>query len=125
MKKDESLYTPGYVYLMHAVGTDLYKVGLSIHPERRAEKLDYESPHKIVMVHKILVDSMKKVENYFHLLFSDNHIKGEWFRLDEFEVKMFCSLDGHDEAELIIQVCIDHKYHEYRKERYLKNKLSK
>ena len=116
---------PGYVYLMHAVGTDMYKIGLSANPEKRAYKLDYESPHQIVLVHKLLVDRMRPIEDYFHQLFRDNRVKNEWFRLDEFEVNMFCSLYGHNEAELIIQVCIDHKYHEYRKERYLKNKLSK
>lgn len=119
---DRPQYGPGYVYLMHAVGTDMYKVGLSINPEKRAEKLDCESPHRVVLVHKILVDQMKRIEDYFHSLFRDNHVKGEWFRLDEFEVKMFCALDGNNETELIIQVCIDHKYHEYRMARYRASK---
>jgi len=125
MKKHQTLSSPGYVYLMHATGTDMYKIGLSENPIKRAEKLNYESPHEIVLVHKILVESMLAIESYFHNLFLDKRIKNEWFRLNEFDVNMFCSLSGHTEEEIILQVTIENKYHEYKRAQYLSSKNSK
>lgn len=111
---DRPQYGPGYVYLMHAKGTDMYKIGLSANPEKRSYKLNYESPYEIVLIHKILVERMLPVEEYFHRIFDAKRVKNEWFRLDSYDVSMFCNCKGKNEEEIILEVVMEQKFYQNR-----------
>lgn len=105
---------PGFVYLMHATGTDLYKIGLSANPIKRLYKLNGESPYEIKILHTIFVDSMLIAEGYFHRIFGAKRIKNEWFRLDSYDVSVFCKCNGKNEDELILEVAVKQGFYQNR-----------
>lgn len=82
---------PGYVYLMHAVGTEWYKIGFSVNPEQRSEALAAKAPYDVEIVHMVQVSDMRSVESYWHERFASKRVNGEWFTLDDDDIAEFCS----------------------------------
>jgi len=85
----------GYVYLLHAVGSRRYKIGLSKDVAKRVEHLNKQSPFKILLVHAIATSDMDRLECYFHKRFADSRVNGEWFELTESAIAEFMN---HEEA---------------------------
>jgi len=77
--------TPGYVYLVHAVDTNLYKIGLTTRtPEKRLKELNgSQSPYKLELAHYIFVDDVHKIETNLHLHFNSYHHHNEWFKFSD------------------------------------------
>ena len=77
--------TPGYVYLVHALGSNLYKIGLTTRtPEKRLKELNgSQSPYKLELAHYIFVDDVHKIENDLHQHFNSYHHHNEWFKFSE------------------------------------------
>lgn len=77
--------TPGYVYLVHAVDTNLYKIGLTTRtPEKRLKELNgLQSPYQLELSHYILVDDVHKVESELHKYFNSYHHHNEWYNFRE------------------------------------------
>lgn len=97
---------PGYVYLMHAVGTTFYKIGHATNVEKRWYGIDQACPLPIVIVHKILVDVQTEGEAYWHRLFKKRRTKGEWFNLDNEHVELFKSIKGPDASAFGYEVWV-------------------
>ena len=71
----------GYVYLIHAVGTDRYKIGRSINPPVRLETLKKQSPYPLQIVECFWSPDAIADEGYIH---ANKHLSkrrayGEWF----------------------------------------------
>lgn len=82
-----------FVYLLHSVSLNAYKIGRAQNPYRRLKTFKTALPD-ITLRHLIpvLVDSdcEKMLQNYY----SDNHWQGEWYRLSDEEVLEICALNG-------------------------------
>lgn len=81
---------PGYVYLMHGIGTPWYKIGLSVDTRVRLKQLGTRSPFRIKLIHSIKTNDMSETEAYFHRLFNHKRAHGEWFTLDQADIVHFC-----------------------------------
>lgn len=80
---------PGYVYLMHGVGTPWYKIGKSGKPRIRLNQMSALAPFEIKLIHVHQVDDMDAVEQAFHARFAEKRASGEWFVLTEDDIKAF------------------------------------
>lgn len=79
---------PGYVYLMRC--GELYKIGKAENVEVRYKELVGLVPQELVILHRIKTDDSYGVETYWHKRFRKKWVKGEWYRLEREEVKVFC-----------------------------------
>lgn len=79
---------PGFIYLMESGG--LYKIGKAVCVETRYKELVLMTPHELVILHRIKTDDSYGIETYWHKRFGEKRVKGEWFRLDEEDVKVIC-----------------------------------
>lgn len=72
-----------FVYLMKNIGTNKYKIGYSIHPEKRARSLSTPI-NKIIVIYS--VNGGIDEERILHYHFKDMRIAGEWFEFKENEL---------------------------------------
>jgi hypothetical protein len=71
----------GFVYLVHAVNTHLFKIGFSLNPEKRLAELQTGNPHKLQIV-KTWRGSVHS-ERAIHRQFQSTKRAGEWFLLED------------------------------------------
>lgn len=71
---------PGFVYLIHAVGTNRVKIGFSANPEKRLKELQTGSPFELKLLAKW--PGTLDTELSGHRTFADYHCIGEWFELE-------------------------------------------
>ncbi|MBW4480281.1 MAG: GIY-YIG nuclease family protein [Tolypothrix brevis GSE-NOS-MK-07-07A] len=91
----------GYVYLIHAVGTDRYKIGRSVNPPARLETLKKQSPYPLQIIECFWTPDAIADEKYFHNReYLAPHRKfGEWFEVSN-ERDDTLSLSSFDVLEL-------------------------
>ena len=83
----------GYVYLVHCVGTDLYKIGRSkLNYSARLSSLQTGCPYELSMIHAVHCDAYGRLEKLLHQTFKDKRVRGEWFELSDCEKKSVVSL---------------------------------
>jgi T5orf172 domain len=72
----------GYIYLIHAKGTKLYKIGMTNRSiESRLKQLNgMQSPHELILTHSIEVSNVREAEKYFHKLYFNCRYHNEWFK---------------------------------------------
>lgn len=75
----------GFIYVIKA--EDRYKIGRSISKRSRIKTHQTSSPVEISLVFEQQVDDCVNMELELHDLFSDKRVKGEWFALDEKDLK--------------------------------------
>jgi hypothetical protein len=77
----------GEIYIIHAIGTTLFKIGISSNFNRRFKDIAGCSPLPISVVRYGRCDNPHLLEKYFHQLFKDKRFKNEWFHLtkEDFE----------------------------------------
>lgn len=74
-----------YLYLMLDRRNNLVKIGKSIDPVYREITLQSEVPEiELFFYSQILGDNID--ERYFHKIFKEKRVRGEWFSLDENDV---------------------------------------
>lgn len=81
-------YKNGSVYLMKA-DNGVYKIGMSVNPVQRMLSLERTLPYDLELIHTIQSKRMKHLERYFHDLFKESRLKGEWFDLTPEQVEQF------------------------------------
>ena len=88
---DDSAYRnkPGFIYLIHAVETDRYKIGLTTRSvqARLAELNSSQSPYPLELIDWFETDNVTEDEAYFHEKYSDFRVHGEWFKFDQKTLK--------------------------------------
>ena len=77
----------GFVYL--GIQNGVHKIGKSKDPNRRREDITLLGPGPFKLIHEIETDDMKGVEKYWHNRFEKKWIRGEWYKLNSFDVKTF------------------------------------
>lgn len=91
-KTDEALFEKisdfCFVYLMCDRANGLYKIGISQNPDYRESTLQGEKP----TIEKICAKRFPSrkmalaIESSLHRAFAEKRVRGEWFRLDEYDV---------------------------------------
>jgi hypothetical protein len=78
----------GNIYLIHAQGTDRYKIGLTtVTVKKRLKQLNgQQSPFELVVRHSIEVEKVRVAEKYFHDKYKECNAHNEWFKFSEAEV---------------------------------------
>ncbi len=72
----------GYIYLIHAEGTNRYKIGRSVNPIARAADIQKQSPYQLKIISAWTLDAPTD-EAKLHKRYADWRIFGEWFELDQ------------------------------------------
>jgi hypothetical protein len=87
-----------YLYIMKDCSLkDTYKIGVSKNPQARESTLQAEKPTiKIVG----LWENKANYENRWHRFFSQHRMRGEWFKLNKAQVKLFCLYNLKTDEEL-------------------------
>lgn len=73
----------GYLYLIHAAGTDDYKIGVAKDVKKRLAGLQIATPIRLDVVETKRSGRYKKDEAELHHRFRSFHKRGEWFTFDE------------------------------------------
>ena len=91
MNFNDSAYRnkPGFIYLIHAVGTDRYKIGLTTRSveARLAELNSSQSPYPLELIDWFETPNVTEDEAYFHEKYSAHRVHGEWFQFDKRTLK--------------------------------------
>lgn len=72
-----------YVYIVHAVGTSTYKIGISKNPTKRVRDMQTSCPLPLQLISKIRCKDAHAAEESLHALLGKYHVRGEWFTLDD------------------------------------------
>lgn len=94
---------PGYVYVLKG-GDGLYKLGFSTDPSRRHRLINTYTMFDTELIHTIRAPYMGLAEGYLHLVFKAQHVRREWFRLLDEQVKWLCSIGAIAEVGGKIQI---------------------
>jgi len=81
----------GYIYLVHAIGTNLYKIGFAINPAKRIKDLSTASPFALKMLASR--EGSGTMEQQMHRCLKEYRVRGEWFEFtdEDFIVSIFNS----------------------------------
>lgn len=77
--KDIPIGREGWVYLIHATGTNRYKIGRSVNPVARHQTLQNQSPYPLKIVDSFWTLDAIADEAHFHELHKERRVHGEWF----------------------------------------------
>ena len=82
------------MYLLECNG--LYKIGITTRSvTKRIKNLQTGNPYVISLVFYKVCSNYDKMERYFHNLFSDKRLVGEWFALDKKDVEHIMSCNKY------------------------------
>jgi hypothetical protein len=70
----------GYVYLVWAKGTDMYKIGSAGYPEKRLPQLQTGSPVELELIASKAFENHEFEEKRLHLYWRLFRVQGEWFK---------------------------------------------
>ena len=73
----------GYIYLIHAEGTNRYKIGRSVNPITRAADIQKQAPYKLKIVRSAWTLDAPFDEAELHRWYTSWRVFGEWFDLGE------------------------------------------
>jgi hypothetical protein len=76
-------YDFGYIYLLNAVGTSYYKIGKSVHPDKRLKQISPKMPYECELISVIPTFFKTMAEAEYHAHFEKNRVNGEWFEIEE------------------------------------------
>lgn len=88
----KNIYNGGYVYLIHEEGNeDLYKIGVTRSKDinKRLKALQTGNGKKLILKDYFWTDKPFKMEMMFHNKYSLVQEEGEWFALNEDDIKSF------------------------------------
>lgn len=81
---------PGFVYLVKSeVGP--FKIGRSVNPKLRLSSLVTQYPDfgPLRIIHALHTNDCQYAERYFHWVYLNQQVTGEWFNLDYYDVCYF------------------------------------
>lgn len=74
-----------YVYIIHAEGTDWFKIGRSNNPNRRNKEVAAKAPYETKVVVAIPTPESRALELYMHDQYDKFRVRGEWFAVTGYE----------------------------------------
>jgi len=75
----------GFLYLINARGTDLYKIGVSGDFNRRFKDISAASPLPLLVCCSILIRDPQTREDFLHKYYESKYFKNDWFSLDQYQ----------------------------------------
>jgi hypothetical protein len=101
-----------YVYLAKDPHSELYKIGMSKTPSKRAARLGVRLIH-VIPCTRFGSCSARKVERlmheFFHALY--RHVDGEWFQLHGFDVPLICAFSNGEKCVDSLEFILDEIKH--------------
>jgi hypothetical protein len=90
-ESDDDEFETGYVYLaLMKVGREKrYKIGKANLVEQRTRQVGVNLPEDLELVHAISTDDAYGIEAYWHKRFAEKRRGGEWFELNNDDVRKF------------------------------------
>lgn len=79
----------GWVYLVHAEGTNRYKIGRSVNPILRAKDLEKQSPYPLKLLKTFHTPDCVTDEEVLHRKFDCYRVHGEWFELPTEKIPLY------------------------------------
>ncbi len=76
----------GYVYLLKSP-TAFWKIGKTKNPDDRRRTFSVKLPFEVQYAHLIYCHNMHKLEKELHIIFKKKRVDGEWFSLNEDDVR--------------------------------------
>lgn len=88
--RNNNLDDAGYVYIMKDLNyPDVVKIGKSKTPSIREQTLGHQIPS--IQLYKVVkTKKMRELENIIHTQYKDKRKRGEWFELNENDIKQIC-----------------------------------
>lgn len=84
---------PGYVYLMQPKGHNVYKIGCTMHLEKRLQRKQNDILGvALEYVAVVWSEDYERLEQHLHRTFAAYHLAGEWFVLPDATVEWFKGL---------------------------------
>ena len=77
----------GYIYMIKCIGQDIVKIGRSINPHSRLQSIKVACPFDVELIFTAQCSNYREVEQYLHKKLSDKHMKGEWFKVSDKDLK--------------------------------------
>jgi len=75
-----------HVYLIHAFGTDMFKIGIATDSFKRIKTLQTGSPVELQLIRNVKCKYPSMLENELHTgIFNKYHSHGEWFKIPKEE----------------------------------------
>ena len=74
---NQNLSRKQWVYLVHARGTNFYKIGIASCVKTRLHGLQNASPHELSLV--TVIPGSQSLEKAIHRRFRGHRVRGEWF----------------------------------------------
>ena len=90
----------GYVYLLQSPRS-MYKIGRTGDVKKRLLAIKREYPIKIRLIHSFYCDDSVKVESYLHMMFYEQQLQGDWFRLSDEQVEWIKTVDQEKASHLL------------------------
>lgn len=87
----------GHICLLRGGG--YCKISLSKRADQCLAQILPKLPFPVELVHTIATNDMPWLENHLHTLFSDKHTNGDWFELDEEEIRWLMACVKWDKDE--------------------------
>ncbi len=80
----------GCVYVINAAGTKHYKIGFSSTPgtDDRIRQLQTGNANDLECVLELPTFHYRYIEKFLHIVFKSKRIRGEWFKLNQSDLKM-------------------------------------
>jgi hypothetical protein len=75
----------GFIYIM--TDGEYFKIGISSDVAKRLRGIQTNHPQKISVILSQFVKNNLELESFFHEKYKSKRVSGEWFRLDEVELK--------------------------------------
>ena len=104
-----------YVYLFNVEGTDVYKIGNSKHPDKRASQVQTSCPYKVHIVFRFESKYSTQVESALHRKFGlqkkdeqGRELQGEFFYLSTDDKE--CFMENCQRAEDMFLILENNTY---------------
>lgn len=91
-------YEPGFVYIIHAVGSNYYKIGKSINPDQRLLRIAPLMPFRTRFIKVWHSYFMSLAETMLHSLFDEERVNGEWFEFHQYHLQDLLGTWGNQSA---------------------------
>lgn len=83
--KPQKQNSTGIVYVL--AGNGFYKIGKTTNLRARLSQLTPKLPFEVELIHTIKTEDIDSLEEFLHEQFAGKRVNGEWFRLDENDIK--------------------------------------
>jgi hypothetical protein len=103
----------GFVYLLKST-TDAWKIGRTRYPNDRRKTFGVKLPYPVEYDHLIPTNDAVRLERNLHNRFCEKRRDGEWFVLDEEDIRWIKQLNEHMTFNALCQLTHEDNHRKYR-----------